>query len=207
MRVFRIVLWWRLRFCVVFILWTVCVSDQTRLSESKVRGKVMWISTSVPYFAPASAILKECIFFFFYKIISVCTWHLLPRGWCLGHCSGSSPLSPSWLAWKFKTIFLTSSALPSHSLSSSRWQRQTLLEATPIPHLTPGVLPLSFHQLLKNYSLLQIFELPVALTSWIKLEQQNLQNASFITLYWLQNISHNHSESCTDPGFINSRHL
>lgn len=64
-RVFRIVLWWRLRFCVVFILWTVCVSDQTRLSESKVRGKVMWISTSVPYFAPASAILKECIFFFF----------------------------------------------------------------------------------------------------------------------------------------------
>lgn len=49
----------------VFILWTVCVSDQTRLSESKVRGKVMWISTSVPYFAPASAILKECIFFFF----------------------------------------------------------------------------------------------------------------------------------------------
>lgn len=107
-RVFRIVLWWRLRFCVVFILWTVCVSDQTRLSESKVRGKVMWISTSVPYFAPASAILKECIFFFFYKIISVCTWHLLPRGWCLGHCSGSSPLSPSWLAWKFKTIFLTS---------------------------------------------------------------------------------------------------
>lgn len=146
-------------------------------------------------------------FFFFYKIISVCTWHLLPRGWCLGHCSGSSPLSPSWLAWKFKTIFLT-------SISAAK--SLTIFLTVTAPNITrgytdssphPGSTSSSFHQLLKNYSLLQIFELPVALTSWIKLEQQNPQNASFITLYWLQNISHNHSESCTDPGLINSRHL
>lgn len=162
------VLCWRLRFCVAFILWQlVCLIKHVSLSQMS-EAKLCGFFPSVPYVAPASAVLKECIFSFFFLQNNFCLHLALiaPRlmPWPLLRLISSLSLLARL---KVQTIFQLPSALPCHSLSTSQWWRQTLLEATPIPHLTPGVLPLSFHQLLKNYSFLQISERPVALASSI----------------------------------------
>lgn len=50
------------------------------------------------------AVLKGWIHLFFLTLF-FCTWHNLPCSGCLCHCSGSCPLSPSWLTQKFKPSF------------------------------------------------------------------------------------------------------